>query len=123
MAPARPGRVYVLHRPGCKWCKSPEGAPPPGSGFVTTPAHHPGEIVHHPGRKWCGKPLLLQIVTLWERFIYMSKGARILPGIRLNAIYGVFGIGGICGGESAMRGRKMPERRAKWREIRKFRYK
>ena len=77
-----PARVQVVQIAG--------GCTTPGLRVCHHPAHHPGEIVHHPGRKWCGKPLLLQIVTLWERFIYMSKGPRILPGIRLNAIYGVF---------------------------------
>ncbi len=101
--------------PGRSWCISARGCTARGSGFCTSPGAPPGEMVHRPGRPWCGKLQKTRscysvlrmdylFILLGRGAFPLEKGARILGGIRLNAIYGVFEIGGQGGGRSAMRG-------------------
>ena len=125
--PGRPGRVFVMHRPRGKWCISPEDAP--ARAPVLSPPGAPPRRNSAPPR-----PDVVQQIAVVLRFGYLfillgrgtfplEKGARILREIRLNAICGVFEIGGQGGGESAMRGREMPERGLNWKGNRIFRWK
>ena len=96
-----------MHRPGLRFCHHP-GAPPRRTNAPPRTA-----VV----QQIAVKPFVL---PQWIGLYIMSKGGRILRGIRLNTIYGVFGIGGICGRAGAMRGREMPERGVNWEGNRLF---
>ena len=119
------GRVFGVHRPRGKWCTSPEVAP--ARAPVLSPPRRTTRRTIAPPR-----PVMVRQNAVVLRFGYffilwgrgpfpLEKGARILRGIRLNAIYGVFEIGGRGGDGKAMRGREMSERGVNWEGNRKFR--